>query len=76
MKPILLLKNETLARERLVKAADTLEIPTGETEAVAGCNCDRWGHPYPGCVHRVVEAEAHFPISIRQLTTGDGEWNT
>jgi hypothetical protein len=24
------------------------KLPVRETEAVAGCNCDRWGHPCPG----------------------------
>ena len=26
---------------------------SGEIKAVAGCNCDRWGHPCPSCVERI-----------------------
>ena len=29
------------------------------------CNCDRWGHPCPGCVERVVvQPKPDLPISI------------
>jgi hypothetical protein len=34
-----------------------------ETEAVAGCNCDRWGHPCPSCDEREVQMKAQVPIS-------------
>ena len=32
-------------------------------QAVAGCNCDRWGHPCPGCVERNRQPKAELPIS-------------
>jgi len=52
MKTILLLHDEaTQPTQRLQNALPT-KVPVRESEAVAGCNCDRWGHPCPGCVER------------------------
>ena len=49
MKTILLLHDEPT---QLLRNALPAKFPIRETEAVAGCNCDRWGHPCPGCVER------------------------
>ena len=35
-----------------------------ETEAVAGCNCDRWGHPCPGRVNGNAATKAARPFSL------------
>ncbi len=51
MKTILLLHDEATPTQLLQNALPT-KVPGRESEAVAGCNCDRWGHPCPGCVER------------------------
>ena len=35
-----------------------------ERKAKAGCNCDRWGHPCPGCVNGHAMAKAARPFSF------------
>ena len=54
MKTILLLHDEATQPTQLLRNALPAKVPVRETEAVAGCNCDRWGHPCPGCVERIV----------------------
>jgi hypothetical protein len=47
MKKILLLDDEaTQPTQRLANALPA-NVPR-EIETIAGCNCDRWGHPCPG----------------------------
>jgi hypothetical protein len=65
MKTILLLHDEATRPTQLLRNALPAKFPVRETEAVAGCNCDRWGHPCPGCVERiVVQSIPEIPISI------------
>ena len=65
MKTILLLHDEATPPKQLFRNALTDKVPVRETEAVAGCNCDRWGHPCPGCVERiVVQPIPEIPILI------------
>jgi hypothetical protein len=45
----LLLNDEIIRATLLLQNAGPTETPVRETEAVAGCNCDRWGHPCPRC---------------------------
>jgi hypothetical protein len=45
MKTILLLHDEARQPTQLLRNALPTKAPGRETEAVAGCNCDRWGHP-------------------------------
>jgi len=52
MQTTLLLNDEIIRATLLLQNAGPTEAPVRETEAVAGCNCDRWGHPCPGCVER------------------------
>lgn len=50
LKTTLFFNNETAqARLMLENAAAAKAILRGP-ESAAGCNCDRWGHPCPGCV--------------------------
>ena len=58
MKTTVLLNDEAETARLMLKeiAFDELGVPESETHA--GCNCDRWGHPCPGCVHRNVEPNA------------------
>jgi hypothetical protein len=62
MKKILFLNDETAHPTQLLQDAVGTAIPGRDTEAVAGCNCDRWGHPCPGCVDRIVQPTAKLPI--------------
>jgi len=63
MKTILLLHNEATRPAQLLQDTVPAKAPFRETKAVANCNCDRWGHPCPGCVEHIVQPEAEFPIS-------------
>jgi hypothetical protein len=63
MKTILLLHDEATRPTQLLQDTVRARLPLRETEAVANCNCDRWGHPCPGCVERVVQPKAELPIS-------------
>jgi hypothetical protein len=54
MKTILLLHDEARRPTHLLQNAVPARVPIREIETIAGCNCDRWGHPCPGCVERVV----------------------
>jgi hypothetical protein len=53
-----LLNDETTRARLLLQNAASTEVPLRETKAVAGCNCDRWGHPCAGCVHPNVQPNA------------------
>ena len=65
MKTILLLRDEATQPKQLVRNALPAKVPVRETEPVAGCSCDRWGHPCPGCVERVVvQPKPDLPISM------------
>jgi hypothetical protein len=65
MKTILLLHDEARRPTRLLQNAVPARVPIREIETVANCNCDRWGHPCPGCVERVVvQPNPDLPISI------------
>ena len=57
MKTILLLHDEARRPTHLLQNAVLKRAPIRETEAVAGCNCDRWGHPCPGCGERIVQTQ-------------------
>jgi hypothetical protein len=64
MKTILLLHDEAKQPTKLLRNALPAKFPVHETEAVAGCNCDRWGHPFPGCVERIAQPTLEVPISM------------
>ena len=52
MKPILLLNDEPETVRLMLGEATSGGVAGRETEARAGCNCDRWGHPCAGCLDR------------------------
>jgi hypothetical protein len=60
MKTILLLHDETTPLTQRLQDAASTKVPFREIKAVVGCNCDRWGHPCPGCHER---PKAELPIS-------------
>ena len=51
MKATLLLTDEAETTRQMLKDVAFDELAVRDTEAQAGCNCDRWGHPCPGCVN-------------------------
>ena len=63
MKTTLLLTDETETARLMLKNIAFDELRLRHAEAHAGCNCDRWGHPCPGCVNRDVVPEAETPVS-------------
>jgi hypothetical protein len=64
MKTTLLLNDEVIGAKLLLQNPSATKIPVGEAEAVAGCNCDRWGHPCVGCFKQNDQPEVQLPISI------------
>jgi hypothetical protein len=63
MKAILLLNDESATARLMLNGVAFDPVKVRETEAVAGCNCDRWGHPCPSCDERGVQMKAQVPIS-------------
>lgn len=63
MKTILSLHDETTEPTQLLYDTVRASLPLHETDAVAGCNCDRWGHPCPGWGHSNVELKGERPFS-------------
>jgi hypothetical protein len=68
MKPTLLLSDEAETTRLMLKDVAFAELPVGDIEPHVGCNCDRWGHPCPGCVnHDTAPAtETSVSPSIKQ----------
>ena len=52
MKSTLLLTDEAETNRLMLKDVAFDELPVRDTEAHAGCNCDRWGHPCLGSLER------------------------
>jgi hypothetical protein len=48
MKPIFLLSDEPEAVRLMLDEVTSGRVAVRESEARAGCNCDRWGHPLCG----------------------------
>jgi hypothetical protein len=64
MKKILLLHDEAKHPTQLLRNTLPAKFLVRETETVAACNCDRWGHLWPGCVERIGQPAAELPISM------------
>ena len=43
-------------------------VAARESEARAGCNCDRWGHPYAGCLDPQKPNESRRPDFLTSQT--------
>ena len=52
MKPTLLLNDEPETVRLMLEEVTSGGVAVRESEARAGCNCDRWGHPCAGCLER------------------------
>ena len=75
MKPTLLLTDEAETTRLMLKDVAFDEVPVRDREAHAGCNCDRWGHPCPGCVDRDIVPKAETPVQ-HQSNSEITQWNT
>jgi hypothetical protein len=64
MKTSLLLNDERSPAKLMLPNIAPTKMTPRETEAVVGSNCDRWGHPCPGCGHRDVELKVERPFSL------------
>jgi len=62
MKNTLLLTDELETTRLMLKDVAFGELLVRDTEAHAGCNCDRWGHPCPGCVDREIVPKGGAPV--------------
>jgi hypothetical protein len=63
MKPTFLLSDEAEITRLMLKDVAVGESEVREKEAHVGCNCDRWGHPCPGCVNRDIVSGPGTPVS-------------
>jgi len=63
MKPTLLLNDEAETTRLMLKDVALDELPVGYIEPHVGCNCDRWGHPCPGCVNHDTAPPTETPVS-------------
>jgi len=65
MKPTQVLNEKSQTVRLMLKDVTSRVVAVRETEVHAGCNCDRWGHPCPGCLDRKEQAEgdANFDSS-------------
>ena len=63
MKNTLLLTDEAETTRLMLKDVAFDELVVRDTEAHTGCNCDRWGHPCPGCVNHDILPKAETPVS-------------
>jgi len=69
MKANLLLTDEAEITRLMLKNVAFDELAMCGFEAHAGCNCDRWGHPCPGCVDHVApRAEAPVSPPVKLMT--------
>ncbi len=75
MKNTLLLTDEAETTGLMLKNVAFDELSVRDTEAHAGCNCDRWGHLCPGCVDRDIVPKAETPVH-HQSNSEITQWNT
>jgi hypothetical protein len=64
MKTTLLLTDELETTRLTLKDVAFDQLPVRDTEAHAGWNCDRWGHPCPDSGHSKVELKRERPFSL------------
>ena len=58
-----LLTEKTKTTRLMLKDVAFDELPVRDTGAHAGCKCDRWGHPCPGCVNHDIVPKTETPVS-------------
>ena len=60
MKTILLLHDESGSPKPRFQNVAGSRVTQRATEGTSGCNCDRWGHPYPDRVEHNVQAQPNL----------------
>jgi len=65
----LLLNDETRPTNLMLENNAITKVILRRTIAVAGCNCDRWGHPCSDCDEHKVEAKTQLPLSASAKQT-------
>jgi hypothetical protein len=63
MKTTLLLNDESRPAKLMLQNVAPTNVTRRETLAVAGCNCDRWGHPCPSCIESTIQPMPELSIS-------------
>ena len=63
MKNTQLLTEEAQTTRLMLKDVAFEQLAVRDTDSHASCNCDRWGHPCPGCVDRDIVPKAEAPVS-------------
>jgi hypothetical protein len=69
MKTILLLHNESGSPNSRLQNVPDSKVTQRPSEAMPGCNCDRWGHPFPDRVEHNVKLEKLYDTTTRFSTT-------
>jgi hypothetical protein len=65
MKTILLLHDESGSPKPRFQNVACSKVTQRASEGTPGCNCDRWGHPYPDRVeHNVQALSRSFGLSV------------
>jgi hypothetical protein len=65
MKTILLLHDESGSPKPRFQNVAYSKVTQRASEGTPGCNCDRWGHPYPDRVEHNVHAGSSRPTRAR-----------
>ena len=68
MKTTLLLTDEAETARLMLRNIAFDDLSVRHIEAHAGCKCDRWGHPCPGCADRDIVPEAETSVSLTSRT--------
>jgi hypothetical protein len=63
MNTILLLNDEGKRPISLLQDTARDKMSARVFEVGPGCNCDRWGHPCPGCVESTHDPKAKLPTT-------------
>jgi len=74
MKTILLLHDESGSHKPRFQNVAGSKVTQRASEGTPGCNCDRWGHPYPGpCRTQCPSANELIDTGLRLgfVTCGD-----
>ena len=75
MKPILLLSDEPETVMLMLREVTSGDVAVPESEERAGCNCDRWGHPCPGCLEHEQTRASRRSDFISNQNSEVNRWN-
>ena len=75
MKTILLLHDESGSPKLRLQNIAGSKLTQRPSEGTPGCNCDRWGHPYPDCVEHNVQVQPKLSTSVPAKNEVSA-WNT